>query len=137
LRSVLRACHGGDVDDRAELRVLNEEFIAACRAGSWERLRVILDEEFRYLDGRTGQRWDEARYAADLRAHPSPSLRFDQVDIHVAGQTATVSARTRSDDRRVAPIGIWTPTRAGIDDGCACTPACGRWHPTTGLGRAP
>src|SRR6266568_7710534 len=85
LRSVLRACQGGDVDDRAELRVLNEEFVAACRAGSWERLRVIVDEEFRYLEGRTGQRWDEARYVADLRAHPSPSLRFDEVDIHVAG----------------------------------------------------
>jgi hypothetical protein len=81
---------------------------------------------FRYLDGRTGQAWEEARYVADLQANPSPSLRFDEVDVHVAGQTATVSARTLSDDRPGRAIGIWTPTRAGMDDGCACTPACGR-----------
>jgi len=124
LPSVLRACHGGEVsEDRAELRVLNEEFIAACRAGSWERLRVILDEEFRYLDGRTGQRWDEARYVADLRAHPSPSLRFDQVDIQVAGQTATVSARTRSDDRP-GRANRYLDTYARRDGRWLCVHAC-------------
>ena len=123
MRPVLRACHGGDVDDRAELRVLNEEFIAACRAGSWERLRVILDEEFRYLDGRTGQRWDEARYAADLRAHPSPSLRFGQVDIHVAGPAATMSARTRSDDRP-GRANRYLDTYARRDRRWLCVHAC-------------
>ncbi len=120
MRPVLRACHGGDVDDR----VLNEEFAAACRAGSRERLRVIVGEGFRYLDGRTGQRWDEARYVAGLRAHPSPSLRFDQAGIHVAGQTAAVSARTRSDDRP-GRANRYLDTCARRDGRWWCVHACG------------
>jgi hypothetical protein len=31
LRSVLRACHGGDVDDRAELHAVKEQFIGMSR----------------------------------------------------------------------------------------------------------
>ncbi len=123
MRSVLRDGHGGQVDDRAELQALNEEFIAAYRAGSWERLRVILDEDFRYLDGRTGQAWDEARYVADLQANPSPSLRFDKVDVHVAGQTATVSARTLSDDRP-GRANRYLDTYARRDGRWLCVHAC-------------
>jgi ketosteroid isomerase-like protein len=123
LRSPLRVCHGDKVDDRAELRVLNERFIAACRAGSWERLRVILDADFGYLDGRTGQMWEEAHYVADLRANPSPSLRFDEVIIHVAGQTATVSARTRSDDRP-GRANRYLDTYARRDGRWLCVHAC-------------
>jgi Domain of unknown function (DUF4440) len=82
------------VDDIATLTERNEHFIAACRAGSWERLRPILGTDFRYLDGRTGEVWDEARYVADLRTNPAPSLVIDELAIHVAGDTATVSART-------------------------------------------
>ncbi len=111
------------MDDRAELQALNEEFIAACRVGSWERLRVILDEDFRYLDGRTGQKWDEARYVADLQAHPSLSLRFDEVDIHVAGQTAAVSARTLSDDRP-GRANRYLDTYARRDGRWLCVHAC-------------
>jgi hypothetical protein len=84
-----------------QLRSLNDESIAACRAGSRERLRAILDEDLRYLDGDTGEPWDQARYAADLRADlradPPSSLRIDELVSHVAGHTATVSARTCSD----------------------------------------
>jgi hypothetical protein len=94
LRSLPRAWHGDDVDhDGTRLHALDERFIAACRAGSWARLRVILAEDFRYLDGRAGQRWDEARDVADLQANPSLSLRSGEPVIHMAGQTATVRAR--------------------------------------------
>jgi hypothetical protein len=86
-------------EDVVQLEARNEEFIAACRAGSWARLRPLLDEGFLYLDGGTGQTWDLARYAADLRANPAPSLWIDELVVHVAGQTATVSARTHSDSR--------------------------------------
>jgi hypothetical protein len=87
------------VYDIAELTARNEQFIEACREGSWEQLRQMLGGDFRYLDGRTGQVWDQHRYAADLRHNPAPSLAVDEVVIHVAGNTATVSARTSSDAR--------------------------------------
>jgi uncharacterized protein DUF4440 len=103
LRLLPRAWHGDDVDqDGTPLHALDERFIAACRAGSWERLRVILDEDFRYLEGRARQTWDEARDVADLQANPSLSslsLRSGEPVIHVAGETAAVRARTRRDDR--------------------------------------
>ncbi len=61
----LGACHGGHVDDRVQLAARNEEFIVAGRAGSWKRLRPILDGQLGYLDGGTGQVWDVGRDAAD------------------------------------------------------------------------
>jgi len=87
------------VDDIAALTARNKHFIDACRPGSWQQLRQILGGDFRYLDGRTGQVWDQNRYAVDLRHNPAPSLAIDEVVIHVAGNTGTVSARTRSDTR--------------------------------------
>jgi uncharacterized protein DUF4440 len=100
LRSLPRAWHGDDVDhDWTRLHALDERFIAACRAGLWEQLRVILDEDFRYLGGRTRRMWDESRGVAGLQADPSPSSRSGEPVIHVAGQTATVPAATRRDDR--------------------------------------
>jgi hypothetical protein len=87
------------VDVIAALTARNEQFIQACRQGSWEQLRQILGSDFRYLDGCTGRVWDADRYIADLRDNPAPSLAIDEVVIHVAGDTATVSARTRSDAR--------------------------------------
>lgn len=87
------------VDDIAALAAHNEYFIEACRGESWEQLRVILGGDFQYLDGRTGESWDEDRYVSDLRENPTPSLVIDQVAIHVAGDTACVSARTRSGTR--------------------------------------
>ena len=53
------------MDDRVQLAARNEEFIVACRAGSWKRLRPILDGQLGYLDGGTGQVWDVGRDAAD------------------------------------------------------------------------
>ncbi len=84
------------MDDVDVLTARNEHFIDACRQGSWERLRMIVGSDFRYLDGRTGERWDQDRYVTDLRDHPSPTLTIDQVAIQIAGDTATVSARTSS-----------------------------------------
>jgi Domain of unknown function (DUF4440) len=110
-------------EDVVQLAARNEEFIAACRAGSWEQLCPILDEEFWYLDGGTGQVWDVASYAADLRANPSPSLRIDEVVIHVAGQTATVSARTHS-DARPGRANRYLDTYARRDEGWLCVHAC-------------
>jgi hypothetical protein len=81
-------------DDVETLRELNDRFIAACRLGSWENLSKVLSERFAYVDGVTGERWDMPRYITDLREHPSPGLTVDQVVIHVAGETAGVSARS-------------------------------------------
>lgn len=81
-------------DDVTQLRDLNERFIEACRQGSWEDLKPVLSDRFAYLDGGTGERWEMSRYIEDLRKNPLPNLAIDQVDVHVAGDTAGVSART-------------------------------------------
>jgi hypothetical protein len=62
--------------------------------GSWEDLSHVLSDRFAYVDGSTGERWDMSRHIADLREHPSPGLTVDQVVVHVAGDTAGVSARS-------------------------------------------
>lgn len=82
------------MDDQAELTALNDQFIAACQKGSWEQLRQVLSTRFRYIDGSTGERWDMERYIADLQTNPSPQLSIDQVVVHLAGDTAGISART-------------------------------------------
>ncbi len=86
------------MNDVEALSARNRQFIDACRAGSWDLLREILADEFCYLDGRTGEVWEEARYVADLGANPAPTLTVDELAIHVAGDTATVSARTTNAD---------------------------------------
>jgi hypothetical protein len=85
------------VEDVVQLEARNAEFVAACREEFWARLRAILVEGFQSLYGGTGQTWDGARYAADPRANPAPALWIDEVVVHLAGQTATASARTHSD----------------------------------------
>jgi len=88
--------HRSEVNDIAALTARNEHFIEACRRGSWEMLQLIVGEDFQYLDGRTGQEWDQARYVSDLRANPAPALTIDELRIHVVGDAAMVSARTAS-----------------------------------------
>jgi hypothetical protein len=85
------------VDDIAALAVRNDHVTGACRQGLWEQPRQILGGDVRYPGGRAGETWDEDRYAADLRHNPAPSLAIGEVVIHVAGNTAAVSGRTRSD----------------------------------------
>lgn len=92
--------HVGDI---AALIARNEHFIEACRSGSWESLREIIGGDFGYLDGRTGETWNQARYITDLRDNATPSLAIDEVVIHVAGNTASVSARTHRDTRPHRP----------------------------------
>jgi hypothetical protein len=123
LRSPLCAWHGNGVDhDWARLRALDERFIAACRAGSWQRLGDV-DEDFRYLNGRTGQTWDWARYVVAVQADPSPSLRSSEPVIHGTGQTATVSARARRDDRP-GRADRYRDSGARRDGRWWCVPAC-------------
>lgn len=80
--------------DEQTIRVLNDRFIAACAAGSWEMLRPVLSESFAYVDGETGEAWDHERYVASIADDRSPDLTIDQVVIRVVGDVACVSART-------------------------------------------
>lgn len=82
------------MDDEKLLNELNDRFIAACRDGSWKDLQPVLSTKFRYVDGATGELWSMARYIDDLQENPSPKLRVDQVVVHVAGDTAGITART-------------------------------------------
>ncbi|WP_456244906.1 nuclear transport factor 2 family protein [Longispora urticae] len=82
------------MDDIATLTQLNDQFIEAFRKARWEILEPVLTDDFRYLDGRTGELWDMPRYIADLTAAPLPTIDIDQVVIHVAGDVAVVSARS-------------------------------------------
>ncbi|HZC73167.1 MAG TPA: nuclear transport factor 2 family protein [Jatrophihabitans sp.] len=111
------------MDDVDALTARNERFIDACREGSWEQLRVVLGSDFRYLDGRTGEMWDEERYRADLRENPAPSLTIDEVAIHIAGDTATVSARTWS-ATRPGRANRYLDTYARRDGQWVCVHAC-------------
>lgn len=88
------------MDDVSALRKQNDRFIEACREGSWSMLRPILAPSFAYLDGESGDVWPMDRYIEDLEAGPVPTLAIDQVVVHVSGDVATVSARSRrSPDR--------------------------------------
>ncbi|MGI8678842.1 MAG: nuclear transport factor 2 family protein [Jatrophihabitans sp.] len=111
------------MDDCSVLAEQNDHFIEACRLGSWEMLRVILADDFAYLDGRTGETWDEERYIADLQTNPAPSLQIDELAIHVAGETATVSARSYSATRR-GRGSRYVDTYARRDGEWLCVHAC-------------
>lgn len=108
-------------DDEAVLRALNERFIEAFRQGSWELLEPILSPSFAYLDGATGEVWSHERYVDNLRAHPAPVLRIDQVAVHVDGDTAVVSART---SRTLGRHGRYVDTYARRAAGWECVHAC-------------
>jgi hypothetical protein len=91
-----QASKGDRMDDIETLTERNVRFIDACRQGSWEMLQPLLASSFCYLDGSTGEVWEMDRYIKDLRENPAPGLAIDQVTIQVAGDTAVVSARSRS-----------------------------------------
>ena len=116
---------GGDrvgVDDVAALVARNDHFIEACRQGSWELLRQILAPEFSYLDGRTGDVWPMDRYIADMQDNPSAGLWIDQVQVHVAGNSALVSARTSAAGRTSRNRYLDSYERRA--DGWFCVHAC-------------
>jgi hypothetical protein len=85
------------VEDVEVLAEQNQRFIEACRQGSWSMLEPVLAPTFSYMDGTTGEVWAMERYVADLHDNPADALEVDQLVIHVAGDTAIVSARSRSD----------------------------------------
>jgi hypothetical protein len=109
------------MDDVNALILLNERFIAACRVGSWEDLEPILAAAFAYVDGTTGERWDMDRYITELRAKPNPGLTIDDVVIHVAGNTAGVSARCANGTGRTSR---YLDVYAREADGWKCVQAC-------------
>ena len=82
------------VDDVEVLARLNERFVDAFRKGSWQLLAPILAPQFSYLDGATGDVWAMERYIADLEGKAIPTIEIDQVQIHVDGDVAIVSARS-------------------------------------------
>jgi hypothetical protein len=82
------------MEDYETLLGLNNQFIGACQAGSWDALRPVLSDRFCYVDGVTGEVWPMARYIGDLERSPNPRLSVDAVVVHVVGDTAAVSART-------------------------------------------
>ncbi len=96
------AARGDDrsMDDHEQLRALNDQFIDAWRHASWPELQRVLAADFCYIDGTSGEMWSETRYRQDLEASAAPSLSIDQVVVHVAGDTAAVSARTHNGARR-------------------------------------
>jgi Domain of unknown function (DUF4440) len=109
------------VNDVEALTTLNAQFIEAFRQGSWELLEPILSPSFSYLDGATGEVWPHERYVESLRSNPSPSLAIDQVNVHVDGNVAVVSART---SRRPGRYARYVDTYERRDDGWLCVHAC-------------
>jgi Domain of unknown function (DUF4440) len=82
------------VNDLDQLTERNEQFVEACRKGSWAILQRIVAPTFSHLDGASGEVWEIDRYIRHLRHHPAPALRVDQLVIHIDGNTAAVSARS-------------------------------------------
>ena len=109
------------MDDTAVLTELNTQFIDAFRKGSWELLAPILSPEFRYLDGATGAEWPHERYVENLRSNPAPALALDQIVVHVDGNTAVVSGRTR---RRPGRYSRYVDTYERRDGSWVCVHAC-------------
>jgi hypothetical protein len=87
------------VDDIKVLTELNEQFIDAFRKGSWEILEPILSPSFRYLDGASGEVEELPEYIDSLKHNPVPDIEIDQVAIHVDGDVAVVSARSKRPGR--------------------------------------
>jgi len=98
-------------DDVKVLTELNLQFIDAWRKGSWDLIEPILAPTFQYLDGTTGEVTDLAEYEESIRAHPVPTISIDQVVVHVAGDTAVVSARsTRNHERYTRYVDTYART---------------------------
>jgi ketosteroid isomerase-like protein len=83
-------------DDVRTLTEINTRFLGAWQVGSREQLGLVLDPDFVYFDGVTGETTDRDGYMARLTG-PVASLAFDQTLVHVFGDTAVVTARTTRD----------------------------------------
>jgi hypothetical protein len=60
------------------------------------------------------------RYIADLKANPQPTIRIDQVRVHVQGDTAVVSARSCT---RPGQFNCYVDTYARCGDRWLCVHA--------------
>ena len=109
------------MDDTNALTELNRQFIEAFRQGSWELLEPILSPSFAYLDGVSGEVWEQERYIENLRSNPCPSLSIDQLVVHADGNTAVVSART---SRQPGRYSRYADTYERRDGGWVCVHAC-------------
>jgi Domain of unknown function (DUF4440) len=109
------------VNDASELERLNEQFIEAFRQGSWELLAPILAPSFAYLDGATGEVWEQERYIDNLRSHPAPTLALDQVVMHIDHDHAAVSGRT---SRQPGTYRRYLDTYERQPEGWRCIHAC-------------
>jgi hypothetical protein len=109
------------VEDTLLLTELNRQFVDAFRRGSWELLEPILSPSFSYLDGATGEVWDQDRYIEDLRSNPQPTIVVDQVVVHVDGDVAIVSARSSTGPTR---FNRYVDTYERRGDGWVCVHAC-------------
>jgi hypothetical protein len=109
------------IDDVEVLADLNLRFIAAFRHGSWKLLEPILSPHFSYLDGATGEVWDQRRYMEDLDGNPLPTIEIDQVVIHVDGAVGIVSARSFT---RPGASNRYVDTYERREGGWACVHAC-------------
>jgi Domain of unknown function (DUF4440) len=109
------------VDDIKELSELNLRFIEAFRRGSWELLAPMLSPSFSYLDGATGDVWNQERYMEDVRSNPLPAIGIDQVVFHVAGDVAIASARSFT---RAGRYNRYIDTYRRREDGWECVHAC-------------
>src|SRR6266511_5349864 len=113
--------NGDTVDDIKELTELNLQFVDAFRRGSWELLEPILAPSFSYLDGATGEVWDQERYIDDVRRNPLPTIGIDQVVVHVDVDVAVVSARSFT---RPEKFNRYIDTYERRENGWVCVHAC-------------
>lgn len=109
------------LDCQATLAEHNARFIDAFRVGSWARLEPLIADDFQYLDGATGEVWTMERYIADVDGHPTPTIEYDQLVVHVAGEVAVVSARTYS---RPGAANRYVDTYRHRDGQWQCVQAC-------------
>ena len=109
------------MNDLKILKELNERFIDAFRKGSWETLRPILSPDFSFLDGATGEVWHMERYIGDLDGKPVPTIRIDQLRIHIDGNTAVVSSRSSA---RPGRSSRYLDTYERREDVWLCVHAC-------------
>ena len=107
-------------DDVQALTELNRRFIESWQVGSLDELDAILDPEFVYLDGVTGETKDRDGYRAGLTG-PNPTLAFDQVHVHVTGDTAVVAGRTTRDGQTFRR---YVDTYRRVDGGWSCVHGC-------------
>jgi ketosteroid isomerase-like protein len=80
------------------------------------------------VDGVTGQVTGHDDYRAELTG-PSPTLTFDQVHVHVTGDTAVVTGRNTRDGR---VFRRYVDTYRRIDGRWACVHGCLWPVPTEG-----